>query len=216
MFVLQTSPKMKKHLLIALVSMATISCEDDIVPTLPPPPPPANYAPLTVGNWWAYQLVRYNYYQQDTIYGSIDTLRVLADTIINGQIFKKLSGNRYSFNSPVFVRDSSGYVINSQVTLDYQYVNYTDTILVTYGNADFPKYLSIDSEPTLVPAGVFSTVNFGHKVYDFTWATNCGIDTAYWNIKMAENVGIVEYCYHYSAPGPCSPQIRRLVDYYVQ
>ena len=209
---------MKKHLLIALVSVATISCEDDIVPTLAPPPPPANYAPLEVGNWWAYQLIRYEYSQNDTIYGSVDTISVLADTLINGETFKKLSGNRFSFYSPIFVRDSSGYVVNHLGNLDYTYVNFIDTFHTPSPNGGYSQYLIVDPEPTVVPAGTYNTINFLRKEYNFPVPSSCGIDTAYWDIRLSEDVGIVEYAFFYSATasGPCSRTTRQLVDYYVQ
>lgn len=161
-------------------------------------------------------MVQINHHQNDTIYGSIDTLYVMADTIIAGESFKKLSGNRYSFASPTYIRDSVGYVIDQSGRIDYTYTNFTDTFSQSYVFGEFDQFLSIDADPTIVPAGSFSTINFGWKAFDFPNTFNCGQDTAYWDIRMAENVGIVEYSYYYSAPGPCNPNVRKLVDYYVQ
>jgi hypothetical protein len=206
---------MKKLFLLSIVITVFSSCEDELVPTPPPPPPPPNYAPMTVGDWWAYRMVSYNSMTGDSnVYSNPDTVRVLSDSVANGHTYYKLSGGPYNFHDEHFEYDSAGYVLYENGYLRLTYVNYTDTFWDDSVTNRYRQLIS-DANPTSVPAGTFSTQNF-RTTYFTDFGPPCPTDTIYLDFQFTENVGVVRYSYHYSAVAGCIWIERQLVDYYVQ
>jgi len=203
---------MKNTALLILVIISFASCQENEVPT----PTSAQYISWTVGDWWVYEWATYYYNTGDTIIRSLDTTYALADTMINGETYRTLSHGIYPWHSEkLHVRDSSGYIVDVNGRLVYSYVNFTDT---------FENYLAptggwftqmfVDTVPTSVPAGTFSTINYRTTARHFTVA--CGDSIFYSDRQFAEDVGMVRMSYHYSAPGPCIDNVRILTDYHIQ
>jgi len=205
-----------KNLLFALLAVTVlfVSCqEEELIPeeTLAPP----QYLTWSEGDWWVYESSLYNYYQGDTVVTSVDTTFALADTAINGQLYRTLSRRLYSGGN-LYLRDSSGYVVEPAGHILYSYTNFTDTLLnlLTPSGGGWFAQMVEDPAPTITPAGVFNTINFKSTHYHFT--TACGDSIYYSDRQFAEDIGLIRMTYHYSAPGPCSVHYRTLVDYHVQ
>ena len=177
---------------------------------------PPQYLSWTTGDWWAYEWATYNYNIGDTTVHSADTTFALADTVINGETFRTLSQGIYPWNTGnMYMRDSTGYVIDNNGNIIFSYVNFTDTFQnhLVPGGGWFTQMV-VDSLPTVVPAGSFNTINYRATNRYFTVA--CGDSVYYSNRQFAENIGMVRMSFHYSAQGPCADNVKCLVDYYIQ
>ncbi len=208
-----------KDLTIALCIAALFvsSCQETEIPTLPSPS--AQYVSWTEGDWWVYEWARYNYNVGDTTVFSIDTIFALADTVINGNVYRTLSGPLYPWrhDSLFHVRDSSGFIVEPNGKILLSYTNFTDT-LESHLDSTWGWFTRMreDPSPTVVPVGSFSTINYqtifqiyGHEYY-------CGDSIIYSDRQFAENVGMVRMSYHYATFGPCIDHVYNLISYDVQ
>lgn len=201
-----------KHipLLLACILLFT-SCTEEEIPT----PSSAQYLSWTEGDWWVYEW--YTHYKEtgDTVFHSLDTTYALPDTMINGETYRTLSTGLFPWSEKMYLRDSSGYVLDRNGNVVYSYVNFTDTFInlldSTYG---WYTQMIEDPFPTTVPAGMFNTINYRATHYHFKEA--CGDSIYYSDRQFSDGIGMVRMSYHYAAPGPCIDNVRRLVDYYVQ
>ena len=191
------------------------SCQEQEVPTpiaaMTPP-----YLSWAEGDWWVYDWKVYNHWTGDTVSNPLDTTFALADTVINGETYRTLSKGIYPWSEQLHLRDSSGYVVDASGQIIYSYVNFTDTLinlLDSAGDGWFTK-MYLDQDPTVVPAGVFNTINYRLIKEHFTVA--CGDSIIQSDRQFAENVGLVRMSYHYAAPGPCIDHVKSLVSYHIQ
>ena len=206
---------MKKLIIIAIASIFS-SCEETEILT----PPPSNCMSWTEGDWWVYESVSYDYNNGDTTVFSVDTTYALADTMINGQLYRALSRSLLpANNNPMFLRDSSGYVVDLSGAIIYSYMNFTDTIAVDsvpMVGINWYSMMLQDAEPTTVPAGIFATINHQTVAINTLMQYPCGLTEMISDRQFAENVGMVRMSYHYASPGPCIDNVKLLVDYNVQ
>lgn len=112
---------MKKISIIIVVLLSLYACQKkDSVTTGSKDIAISNdYYPMEVGNYWVFSFVHKNL--DGTINGStsIDTLKILRDTLILGERFFIFHTNKPIPNTQFMRRDSSGYIIdqNGQVKL---------------------------------------------------------------------------------------------------
>ncbi len=205
-----------KNLILFTLAISLFSCKKT---ELVDPDSP-NYMSWSEGDWWAYEFAKYDYNNGDTTVFSVDTIFALADSMINGQLYRTLSGGLFpGQNNQMFMRDSSGYVVNISGTIIYSYENFTDTLSSgsdsNLGVSWYGKMVH-DAEPTLVPAGSYTTINYQTVAVNNLMQYPCGLTQIVSDRQLAENVGMVRMSYHYSAPGPCIEHVKVLVDYYRQ
>ncbi len=103
---------MKKSMLVLAVFLSLLSCRKSGMNPIEPPvvqEKVADYFPMTDGSYWIYR--QYNA-DSSLIFSEsndFDSVAIDKDTLIRGILYKKISS---SFLGPVFMRDSSGYLIN--------------------------------------------------------------------------------------------------------
>lgn len=154
------------------MTIVVSSCKKDVgildQPAEPIPVASKGYFPLAVGNYWVYKK-----YTLDTLgnvlWGiSLDTVKVLKDTVINSNIFYKISGSA-SINgtqSPYYCRDSSNYIIYPNGT-KYCLTNFTDTIKVDTMMNEYVRCVMMAHHDStiIVPAGSFKTNSLERRYY---------------------------------------------------
>jgi hypothetical protein len=171
--------------------------EEAIPPETAPTTTGGVYIPLTIGNYWIYQITRIDTNGVETIDPVLDSVYVKKDSIINGQVYSEV-WNRPWPDCPsckTYLRDSAGFILDCHGEkhfapfFDYYFLSF-DTI---------PNYASwydymIDGDSVItVPAGTFATAvkqEIQHAVPAYNWDNpryNC---TFYCNgvgIVMEEN-----------------------------
>lgn len=113
---------MKKILALTTLSLIVLSCKKD---KLAPLPQPSNsYTHVnTVGSYWVYDWYDVDSTGNETLNPSYkDTLRIVGDTIINGEVFQHYKGKQFGNPQGYFTRDSSGYVISPNGSIVYSYM----------------------------------------------------------------------------------------------
>jgi len=148
--------------IIAVLSILAISCKknsEDPVPTAK-----ADYFKLKVGNYWIYQGFRIDTNGVVTPTSQYDSAHIEKDTIIRGFTYYKLLEDPYVLGSvqfPNYLRDSSGYLVNSYGYILASDVNFTDTLEVKTGEGQlymaYTKMTGKDSVVT-IPAGSLQSI----------------------------------------------------------
>ena len=118
---------MKKIFALTILSLAVLSCKKDkITPQIPQtPPPPNSYTHVTTtGSYWVYDWYDVDSTGNETPWYSAgkDTVRIVGDTSINGEVFQHYKGNQWSSQFEYFRRDSSGYVVDPNGDIIYSYI----------------------------------------------------------------------------------------------
>ena len=205
-----------KNLTLITIALFLFSCQETEIP--PTPPPAAEYISWTEGDWWAYEWATYDYNTGDTTIRSIDTTYALADTMINGQLYKALSRSHLPGPiAPTFYRDSTGYIVNERGNILMSYTNFTDTLHTeSIPNFSWFAMMVQDENPTTVHAGSFSTITMRIITESPVAQYPCGGNQIVSKNQYANGVGLVNVIYHYTATGPCVDNVRQLVDYHIQ
>ena len=132
-----------KHILIICSLILFYSCDRDkktITPEEPEPAPSVTPSlfPMSVGNYWVYQLSNDDSLGNLNLQNGFDSVYVEADTMIASEHYYKFRHSNttsyagyYSFGNATsvqYLRDSSGYIVNAnhQIVLDKTHIN--DTI----------------------------------------------------------------------------------------
>ena len=206
---------MKEILPVALVTLLFLAgCKKDDPPAAVYP----DYFNLEVGNYW-----KYRYYDQvngvQTPTSEFDSIKVEADTAINGQRYFKVVSYFYPDPSPrvSFLRDSLHYVVNRLGIIQFSSENFTDTLHSGYlrnGSDTIAYFFSQMTDNDLVidvPAGSFATKNFQttQMLQGFFTPDD---QRRYWHRRYAEDVGLVEEFLPYLSSEE-NGRVRRLVEY---
>jgi hypothetical protein len=179
---------MKKILALTILSLAVLSCKKDKI--TPEPIPSNSYTHVTTtGSYWVYE-----WYDVDSTGNETpsnvswkDTIRIVGDTVINGEVFQHYKGKQFNQFMDYFQRDSSGYVIRPDGKISYSYMG-------------VPKLLNMHNDGYMnqnAYLGLKQTVttNFGTKE----------ANTTYLEVSMVDGTP-VNTCGDYSV---------RLYNYYV-
>jgi len=147
---------------IAILSILTFSCKKDkenIVPT-----PKADYYQLKIGNYWVYREFDVDTNGVTTIKDRWDSAFIEKDTLIRGYKYFKL-WYRYFMDNPTqtaeFLRDSSGYLVNSVGGIWCSDNNFTDILWAdTIGVTLAKKIMKMTGKDSIVtvPAGTFQSI----------------------------------------------------------
>ncbi len=209
--------KIKILLLFSILGMAACSNQDDenCTPNLIT----YNYLPANDSSWWAYAIYTVDTNGIRNLFAR-DTLRTLEETTLNGQTYMEYYGSLWLYTSPVstfLMRDSANHLVYGDGTIVLPYLNFTDSFNRTYENGALVSFsqLIADTEPTTVPAGTFTTVDFrGSRFRQPT--PFCADSIGYHPNQFAENVGLVRATYWYFSTGGCSYIERVLESYHIQ
>ena len=178
-----------------------------------------SYYPLAVGNYWVYDWLRIDPNTGEAPTGERDSVMITGDTIINGKTYFIRESHENLGPRTVyidFVRDSSGYLVNSTGRIFFSSAATTDTLVVSYhpGGGLFKFYQMEPGEvEVVVPLGAFETRNFrGTVVIELN---ENPLDPRYIDNRYAQNVGKVVYTAFYAAQHPIFLEAR-LVDYEIR
>ena len=180
---------MKKILALTILSLTVLSCKKDKVePVIPTPNNPSYTHVTTTGSYWVYDWYDVDSTGTETLNPQWkDTIRIVGDTTINGEVFQHYRGKRW--NSPVeyYNRDSSGYVINPDGSVAYSYMG-------------VPMALSSSSD------GYFKSENFIGGIQTISTAFgNKQANTTYLEVSMVDG----------SPVNSCGDLTVRFYNYYV-
>jgi hypothetical protein len=156
---------MKKisFLVMILVSIITVSCKKDTGSSITPLDP--DYYQLKVGNYWVYQEYDIDTNGIVTTKDKWDSAYIEKDTLINGNLYYKLWERPIILmpeQTPVFLRDSSGYLVGSSgknyYCCDNNFTNilWSDTVGGSLANR-IVRMTGRDSVVS-VPAGNFQSI----------------------------------------------------------
>ena len=148
--------------IIAVLSVLSISCKKNSETKVPVAK--ADYFQLKVGNYWIYEGYRIDTNGVITPTGQYDSAYIEKDTLIRGFIYHKLLEKPYVLGVETFanyLRDSSGYLVNSSGHILASDFNFTDTLDVKTGEAllymGYTKMTGKDSVVT-IPDGSFQSI----------------------------------------------------------
>jgi hypothetical protein len=146
--------------MLAAIAVFAVSCSKD--DETPAPVAKADYFQLKVGNYWIYQDYRIDYAGVETLRPDLDSAFIEKDTLIRGLTYYKLHEKPYGLPSQItFLRDSSGYLVNSYGMIQASDFNFTDTLMINNtAPAIFTGYVTMVGKDSLVtiPAGTFQSI----------------------------------------------------------
>ena len=216
--------KTTQLLTILILSLITFSaCKKDEAPDAEanePSPVPANttndYYPITVGSYWVYEFDFHTPGGTINDNNVIDTLKVIGDTLIDGEIYFVFNTNRPTQNTNYFRRVNQGEIVSETGILicppDNSYtgvynshydISGTDTTRHTW--EEFSGYELVNT--TFGPAYGSIQKTIHHK----TWpplGDNTFADTIYYS-----PIGILQRSYSYFTG---AKQVGTLVDYHLE
>lgn len=154
--------------IIAVLSVLAISCKKNHEEQIPVAK--ADYFQLKVGNYWIYQ--GYNIDTNGVATPSVeyDSAHIEKDTVIRGFTYYKLLENIFVMFPEQFasyLRDSSGYLVNSYGQILASDFNFTDTLEVIAADPQLYKgYLQMTGKDSLVTiaAGTFQSITSSYRI----------------------------------------------------
>lgn len=179
-----------------------------------------DYFPLKTGSYWVYNSYKVDGDGNEKLISMNDTLRIIGDTTIRGNMYKIFYGKRYVVMDKYekrYYRDSSGYIVNDKGRIVFS-TKVSDTLLknslVENTLFEYTTVENIQGE-IAVPAGVYdSLLNCCLTIIEYTPDPNIigTLDHIY-----APNIGTIIrqniLVYEYSNTGIYYEE--RLIDYYI-
>lgn len=212
----------------ALFSILLISCKKKTVEPIPEMavcnlPTVNEYYPLKVGSYWIYENVFIDSNGSVSITGWPDTVMVIGDTMINGNLFSIFKGSFFiSPNNTFYYRDSSGITVDSY---GHIFFNPFDSNIYTSIDILLPEFLHTNQTLALsnafvnVPAGTFGKIADRRgrmSRVDGTPINACGDLYFDQHNYYAKNIGMLKFTWgYYSQIFNCQRQERRLIGYYI-
>ncbi len=162
------------------------------------PAPEDDFMALKVGNYWIYQNYDIDSNGVATPTNDWDSAYISKDTVINGQTYFKMIRKPVVFMSgqfPVYLRDSSGYLVDSDGQIHMSATNFTDTLYTDTTTTPilYYGYLRMFAKDSLitVPAGTFTTRTARFSVVPVN--PNDPHPVRYTYDVYARNVGRIKY-----------------------
>lgn len=125
---------MKVNLIVGIgVMLALAACEKDKEEehNLNNEPEKINYYPLKAGSFWVYNTYKIDSVGNEELISENDTVEVIGDSVINGNVYKKILRKEFSIldSKEVFLeRDSMDYVVNEKGDILFSQIH-KDSIL---------------------------------------------------------------------------------------
>ncbi|MDF3029072.1 MAG: hypothetical protein K0S23_3379 [Fluviicola sp.] len=212
---------MKKILALTILSLAVLSCKKDKIEPAEPQPSNPSYAHIsTTGSYWVYDWYEVDSTGNETLIPAWkDTIRIVGDSTINGKIFQHYKGTQW--NSPIeyYMRDSSGYVVNTNGKISYSYVS--NPMLVSAHNDGYIHQNNYIGEKqtinTAFGSKLASTTYTEVSMVDGTPVNSCGdLSVRLYNYYVS-GLGCtgIETAYISQFQALCSKKRSRLSAYYI-
>lgn len=122
---------MKTRILVGMyLLVALVACqkESDVInPVIEDP----TYFPLTTGSYWVYNTYKIDSLKNEELISENDTTTIIGDTNLNGYQYKVFYGKEYGFSgskTEKYLRDSLGYIVNSDGNIVFSQTNFIDTL----------------------------------------------------------------------------------------
>ncbi len=187
---------MKRTILVILITLIAFqSCKEKNNPD--PENAILDYFPLSIGNYWVYERSSCDSTWSDCTILGLDTCHITKDTIIAEQIYYKLEGkNILGNNTPIFLRDSGDYLVNSlghiQLSIDDINGILHEEYITDPSNTDTLYYIIRemigDYNSVVVPAGTFECIDDRTTLFRVNEGINEGYSAHNYHAK---NVGPV-------------------------
>jgi len=198
---------MKKIILLGIISiLLATSCKKDEEQIANPPNEVdnPNYLPMDIDNYWVYVNYRIDSLGNETNTNRIDSIIITKDTLIDGKNYFKFDNYINKSNHFArYMRDSSGYIVDSKGNIYLSNSNFTDILRTRIEKVNDDTLFTSDykmehiTESITVPAGTFTDiVNFQGKV--ITYNLHSGItNPRYQNNYYSKNTGLIREDYFY-------------------
>lgn len=196
------------------------SCKKDEIPQTCSPVVNESYFPLTVGSYWVYQWYRVDSLGDETVLNSIDTIRIVGDTIVGVNqyaIFEETN----KFETPdiqrYYRRDSLGFLVDIDNNIFFSPSLSEDTIRVSSGGFASIVY-QMESSITNVDvlAGNFDCRNFRGTLTPTGAPIPVDWTEGFLNNYYSKGVGLVMENTFFFSQGPTVDLQRRLKEYYIE
>ena len=145
-----------------------------------PSPVPANsYTHVTTtGSYWVYDWYDVDSTGNETLSGIgwKDTMRIVGDTVINGEVFQHYQGKMFNSPTEYYHRDSSGYIVDPNGKISYSYVG-VPMALNTYSDGYMHQNSFLGQKQTINTAFGTKEANTAYlevSMVDGTPMNNCG------------------------------------------
>lgn len=209
---------MKRIMLILVLPLIIFNAckKDDSTGNQLPQESVLDYMPLTVGNYWIYEIFQCDSGEVNCELLSIDTNLITKDTLINGYTYYKIEGLRLFYDEPIYYRDSGDFMVDNFGTIIFTIkddnqiynpkyiVNNNDTILYWY-NKLFDELVNIK-----VSGGDFECLDF--KLHFYRLIDNFQIEHTLSHL-FSKNVGLVKESSVFVSS--LSGRKRELIGYFV-
>ena len=217
--------KIKTLAFLSFVLLFVFACKKDKA-TDPEPVPQISindYFPMTVGNYWIYDIYKVDTSGVEEQYPYSDTIRIIAEEDIDGKTYLVAEIDTWLSTSnkkdTILYRDSSSYLIDSEGNF-FLSLNMDESVIQskTYNQTPYVSdYVMADSMVSFtVPAGTFDCIDFQGLFY----STDPEVPYENYPTRIAHNcyskdVGIVyqNIFYAYSIK---SNYERRLREYHLE
>ena len=175
------------------------------------------YYPLTPGSYWIYQWYRVDTLGNEWIMeNTVDTIRVLKDTLIDGNIYAKIRDYNTVENSEpaiYFRRDSSGHLVDQRNNIFFSSGNFVDILhhVFSPGLFEINFKMDIPTHRISTPIGEYDCLNFQGEVIPII---STSWDKRYLNNFFSKGVGLVmETTFFFSSEYNME---RRLTEYHIE
>ena len=202
---------MKKVMLIAAVSTTTIfGCSKEEIIEIQQPAPcnnneAASHIPLSVGNYWVYDIYKTDFLGFETLFSSSDSTYIDRDTIINGNTFYIIEGFGSTIATGKIIRNENESVIYFDTSNNTEKIQFSTNNLGTIYNTEnvgnnmfqLSTWTNSTNQNITVPAGTYNCyqreTEFLPLIASYSWGTRTQF--RYYN----DDVGIISSQFFYAS-----------------
>lgn len=124
-----------------------------------------SYFPLSTGSYWVNNTYQIDSTENETLISENDTMRIIGDSVINGNTYKVFYGKETGIAQGLvkrFFRDSSGCIVNNSGKIFFSINNFIDTLYSSFTTWDSNVYMyslmeTYENEISL-SSGVFDSI----------------------------------------------------------
>ncbi|MEQ8519426.1 MAG: hypothetical protein RLN79_02690 [Cytophagales bacterium] len=196
-----------------------VNCKKEENSISPQTNEPVFAIPTSEDSYWIYEW--YSVYD-DSIEikrNEVDTINIIGDTTIRGQVYTILDFSYFGNTSIKYRRDSSGYLINQNGIVEFEYLLSDDTL--NTGFEDFVGYwytkMSADTSTIELTSGNYNCIELEKFFYDpsITPFTTCGQEYYKTSKFYCSGIGeVLEKTGYYYNLKNCELNLeRRLIEY---
>lgn len=188
---------MKRFLFLLVISSIFIfSCKKDKLITAPQVPVKMDYFQPKVGSYWIYEWYDIDTFGIETSLNIFDTITNTGVTTINDKEYVVQSRQFQGANVPdVLLRDSLGYIVDSNGEIHFSYVNFSDTLHTSsIPQVDLEIYRKMNDEVLAIGINTFYvTLEAETILYGTPGSSNTICDgTVSFSENYVQDIGMVK------------------------